>query len=339
MESEFKVDSTKLYQLIYNKLSTTKLDLNQVKEISKHLTYAESIGVSSHGSIRLRYYIKRIKAGGTTSNPEIEISMTSPNTLIIDGKNASGFYVVNLGMEKALELAVDHGIVLVNMKNIGHSGTLSYYLRQATLKNCIAISFVQSDPGVVLPHSNEIFYGTNPFGYGIPTNEGPIIYDGATSQVSWGKILVARLNKQTIPLGWGVDVNGQDTSDPHLVKYLKPMADYKGFALMMLIDTIAGLLSGLKGGLNVSSMSDDLSLGRGLGQTHIIINPAFFGDEQAFKERVSKLLEQLTSLNDLDNQPIKYPGQSSLARFKENEQSGIKLHPKIYNYLVNEERE
>ncbi len=90
-----------------------------------------------------------------------------------------------------------------------------------------------------------------------------------------GKILDARSRHETIPDSWAVDKNGAPTSDPFAVHALLPAAGPKGYGLMMMIDVLSGILLNLPFGRQVSSMYDNLSQGRELGQLHIVINPAF----------------------------------------------------------------
>ena len=58
-----------------------------------------------------------------------------------------------------------------------------------------------------------------------------------------------------LPVGWALDADGQPTSDPAaaLAGTLMPMADAKGSALGLMIDILAGVLSGAEFGGQVLS--------------------------------------------------------------------------------------
>ncbi|MDR8335339.1 ureidoglycolate dehydrogenase, partial [Acinetobacter baumannii] len=100
-----------------------------------------------------------------------------------------------------------------------------------------------------------------------------ITFDMATTVQAWGKILDARSRHESIPDSWAVDKNGAPTTDPFAVHALLPAACPKGYGLMMMIDVLSGILLNLPFGRQVSSMYDNLSQGRELGQLHIVINP------------------------------------------------------------------
>ena len=103
-----------------------------------------------------------------------------------------------------------------------------------------------------------------------------ITLDMATTVQAWGKILHARSKNESIPNTWAVDSNGEPTTDPLDVQALLPIAGPKGYGLAMMVDVLSGILLGLPFGNKVSSMYEDLTAYRRLGQLHIVINPAFF---------------------------------------------------------------
>ena len=185
--------------------------------------------------------------------------------------------VAKNGMEEAIKLARENGIGFVGMRQLGHCGTLSYFLRMATDQNMIALSMCQSDPMVVPYGSAEPYFGTNPIGFAAPcAGRSPIVFDMATTVGAWGKILDARTKNKPIPSTWAVDQNGVPTTDPFAVGGLVAIAGAKGYGLMMMVDILCGSLLGVPFGQNVSSMYADLSAGRDLGQIHLVINPEHF---------------------------------------------------------------
>src|SRR3546814_1422081 len=65
---------------------------------------------------------------------------------------------------------------------------------------------------------------TNPIAIAVPAaGRPPLILDLATSVASLGKILAATRAGQSIPEDWGLDSEGQPTTDPAAVKTLMPM--------------------------------------------------------------------------------------------------------------------
>ncbi|MBX9265128.1 Ldh family oxidoreductase, partial [Klebsiella pneumoniae] len=95
---------------------------------------------------------------------------------------------------------------------------------------------------------------------------------------------------------WAVDKNGAPTTDPFAVHALLPAAGPKGYGLMMMIDVLSGILLNLPFGRQVSSMYDNLSQGRELGQLHIVINPDFFSSSALFRQHISDTMRELSAI-------------------------------------------
>ena len=181
------LNKNELHRLIKNKVMKAGLPEDHADEVANHLSYADSRGVHSHGAVRVEYYAERIAKGGSNTKPNFSFRKTGPCTGIYEGDNAVGMVVAKNGMEEAIKLARENGIGFVGMRQLGHCGTLSYFLRMATDQNMIALSMCQSDPMVVPYGSAEPYFGTNPIGFAAPcAGRSPIVFDMATTVGAWG---------------------------------------------------------------------------------------------------------------------------------------------------------
>lgn len=152
-----------------------------------------------------------------------------------------------------------------------------------------------------------------------------------------GKILDARSRHETIPDSWAVDKNGAPTRDPFAVHALLPAAGPKGYGLMMMIDVLSGILLNLPFGRQVSSMYDNLSQGRELGQLHIVINPAFFSSSALFRQHISDTMRELNAITPAPGfNQVYYPGQNLDINEKNSAVNGIEIVDEIYDYLVSD---
>jgi ureidoglycolate dehydrogenase (NAD+) len=66
----------------------------------------------------------------------------------------------------------------------------------------------------------------------------------STSTVAMGKVMSARDAGQTIPLGWGLDAEGRDTTDPKKLATLLPLGGAKGSGLSFMIECLCSLTVG-----------------------------------------------------------------------------------------------
>lgn len=330
-----RVDKAKLKELMKNKIVRAGLKEEHAEVVSDVLLHADLRGVHSHGAMRVEYYAERIAKGGINADPKMNFEKTGPSTAILDGDNGVGHYFAKTGMDEAIKIAKENGVAIVGVRNISHSGALSYFVQQAANEKMVAISMCQSDPMVVPFGGAEPYYGTNPIAFAAPSSTGKnIIFDMATTVQAWGKVLHARSKNEAIPDDWAVDENGEPTTDPFKVKALVPIAGPKGYGLMMMVDVLAGILLGLPYGKQVTSMYEDLTAYRKLGQLHIVINPEFFGNAEAFLETITNTMKELNEIKPAKGfDRVLYPGEPNDIQQETYEKEGIEIVDDIYDYL------
>lgn len=333
-----KIFRQQLHELITTKLHMAGLTEEHAAGVADVLVHADIRGIHSHGAMRVEYYAERIAKGGLNTNPEFKFNKTGPSTAIFDGDNGVGHVAAKLAMDEAIEMAKEHGIAAVGVRRIGHSGALSYFVRQAAKSGMIGISMCQSDPMVVPFGGSEPYYGTNPIAFAAPSQDGRIMtLDMATTIQAWGKILHARSRHESIPDSWAVDKEGHSTTDPFKVNALLPIAGPKGYGLMMMVDVLSGILLGLPFGNKVSSMYHDLTEYRNLGQFHLVINPAFFTDPDMFKQHISNTMDDLNQIKPAPGfEQVLFPGQNNDLIQEQYEKNGIEMVDDIYEYLISD---
>ncbi len=335
-----KVSENKLKDLMKNKFIKAGLSEEHSEKAAEILTWADARGIHSHGAVRVEYYSERIAKGGININPNFRFEKTGPSSGIYHGENGNGFVAASNAMDEAIKMAKESGIAVVGIKNISHSGSLGYYVEKAAMNDLVAISVCQSDPMVVPYGGSEPYYGTNPIAFSAPTSDKRrVVFDMATTVQAWGKVLHARSKKEPIPDTWAVDENGNPTTDPSKVNALVPAAGPKGYGLMMMVDILSGVMLGLPFGKHVSSMYEDLSKGRDLGQLHIVIDPSRFIDIDMFKENMSTVLDELGESKPAQGvDKVYYPGELGLLRKKKYEETGgIEIVDDIYEYLISDD--
>lgn len=333
-----RVEKKKLHTLMSDKLHKAGLSREHADIVADVLLHADLRGVHSHGAMRVEYYSERIAKGGTNTRPDFKFERTGPCSAVFDGDNAAGHVVAKIGMDHAIEIAKENGVSVVGMRRMGHSGALSYFVEQAADAGLIGISVCQSDPMAVPYGGAEPFFGTHPIAFSCPSADGRnVIIDLAVTVQAWGKILHARSKKEPIPDDWAVDKDGNPATDAAKVAALNHIAGAKGYALAMMVDILSGVLLGLPFGKNVTSMYNDLTEMRMLGQMHIVIDPARFTNKEQFLKDINQLMADLNNVKPAKGvKQVRYPGQGSHERQAEYEKNGIEIVDDIYNYLVSD---
>jgi ureidoglycolate dehydrogenase (NAD+) len=238
--------------------------------------------------------LRRLKAGGARPLP----SSGGPAWALVDGDSALGLLIGVYAMQQAMALAQTAGIAYVGVQNGGHFAALGYYPLLAARAGLIGVSMGNDVPSVVAPNAMRAVLGTNPLAYAIPAGRHPpILLDMALSTVAGGKVYQARMLERPIPDNWIVGLDGQPTTQAELYPEqaaLVPAGSYKGFGLALLVETLAGLLSGAAFTFRIGSwMVVPPDQPTHHGAAFIAIDPAVLGDRAEFLARVDTLIDEI----------------------------------------------
>lgn len=326
----------RLEELISAKLRAAGLDDDAAAFTAHVLAWADARGVHSHGVVRVEYYCERIAKGGLTVPAPLNIESRTPTTHVIDAGNGSGFVAARAATELAIETARQHGVAVVGIRRMGHSGPIGYYSQQAAKAGLVALTLCQSDPMAVPFGGADPFWGTNPIAFACPTGDDrEFLVDMATTVQAWGKVLDARSRGVAIPDTWAVGHDGLPTTNPDDVHGLLPIAGPKGTGLMAMVDILAGPLLGLPFGPHVTSMYADLTAGRELGQLQIVLDPAVFRGDDGFASVIGTMLDELVASRPAQGvDRVRYPGQPEQERYQRSLSEGVEIVDELHEYLI-----
>lgn len=273
-------------------LSTEHADL-----FTDALMAADLRGIPSHGLFRLGIYSRGFLSGNVNPAPRVSESGDASASRLIDGDNGLGLVVGQLAMDRAVELASENGIGMVSVRNSNHSGVLAVHVLRATGAGMVGF-FTSNAPALMAPWgAQEALLSNSPFAYGFPARGGPIVVDMACSAVARGRIRLAALDRQPIPLGWALDAEGNATDDPlaAMEGVVLPMGEYKGSGLAIAHEILATCLSGAVLSMNVPRVflkhgADTLDAWD-VGHLAIAINIEALRPRDAFESDVAELTD------------------------------------------------
>ncbi|MCX7039517.1 MAG: Ldh family oxidoreductase [Spirochaetes bacterium] len=293
------------------------------------LVAADMRGVNTHGINLLRLVSQRVAAGMLALPTRIETLKDDPTTAVLDGNNGLGQVAAcrasGLGVGKAKQA----GLGMVVVRNTNNLGALGYYTAQsASQDGVVAILMTNGNASVAPFGSADPFFGTNPFSIAVPSAEGrALVLDMSASVVARGKIRLAAMSGESIPLGWACDETGEPTTDPKraLKGSLLPLGGPKGSGLAMMIDILSGVLSGSSYGRGLKSFHE-LDGATGVGACFIAIDIGRFVDPGSFARTIGEYVGDIKSLR---KQPgvneILVPGEVERIREEESRRLGIEL--------------
>jgi ureidoglycolate dehydrogenase (NAD+) len=284
-------------------------------------------GIDSHGIARITHYLEKLENGTINKTPNLHLLQTAAATGQLDGDDGHGIVIMTAATDYAVGLAKDAGVGVVGVSNSSHCGAIGLYTRQITEVGMVGIAFTHAD-ALVVPHGgNKPFFGTNPISIAFPTenNDEPICVDMATSIVPWNYMMNAKREGTKVPLGLGVDKQGNDSDVAADIVAVKPMAEHKGYALAFMIDMLCGPLNGMNYGPNMTSMYRDMDKKRKLGSLVIAIDPARFGGRDMIRAVGTAIINQVKTHGD----NVLSPGQPEYISKKERLEKGLPVSETI----------
>lgn len=322
-----KVKIAELERLIIVSLRK-KYSEENARLIADVLLFGQLSGKTSHGIVRLLIGGSSILALNPKKAPKT-VSRGKYSSLII-GNGNPGMLIGPLAMKEVIRLAKESGIGIVGTKGTNSSsGCLSYYLEKIASENLIGIIMAQSPPSTPISGGIEPLFGTNPVSFGIPSEPSPLIFDMATSAISFGALLKAKTLNQKLPPNVAIDKEGNPTTDPATAiegATLPFDNSYKGAGLAMMVEILSGLWSGADfSGLNPAG---------GWGNLFIAISPEILMDPKEFKNKVHLLIKKIKSSKTKVGGKVRIPGENTInTRNKSFELGVIDIEDNLYHAL------
>jgi uncharacterized oxidoreductase len=272
--------------------------------VARSLVSADLRGHSSHGIRLLPKYIDRV--GGDAQNridptarPQVE-KRTGPRALV-DGDDAYGRVVGQDATDLAIELASEHGLAVVGIRDGNHLGRMGEWAEMAAEAGLLTLTFVKAEASHVAPvGSADRRLSTNPIAAGIPTFDAldfPVVLDMATSVAAGGKIWERQQTGLDLPEGWVVDADGEPTTSATGYDRgegaLRPLggstAGHKGFGLAV----VAELVGALVGNGVVAGERDHVPFNNAVGL--VAIDPTWFTQRATIESRLRTFTEYVRS--------------------------------------------
>jgi LDH2 family malate/lactate/ureidoglycolate dehydrogenase len=284
---------------------------------------SELRGYDDHGAIMIQFYAGWVRCGEVDPRARLETVHETPGTALLEGHRADGVTSATAAMRLAMTKARSVGIGCVSLRHTGHFVAGAPYVELAAREGFIGIACANSNNLMAPPGSNTRVLGTNPLAVGLPAaTQEPVIFDMATSAIAGGKIRMLGLAGQPVPSGILLDAVGAPTTvaDDYLQRggSILPLggehALHKGFGLSMLVDALAGVLSGAGFAMTAGTGPDK----EGEGRFFLAIDPGAILPGDAFARRMDEQIAQIKGAARLPGvEEILVPGERGLRRRRE----------------------
>jgi len=289
-------------------------------------------GVYSHGVNRFPRFVRALRNG--IVDPQATPVLISQFGALErwDGCLGPGMLNAYQCMERAIALSGAHGIGCVALANTNHWMRGGNYGWQAADAGVIGICWTNTMPNLPPWGASDPRLGNNPVIIAVPRREGHLVLDMAMSQFSYGAIESYRLKGQMLPVPGGFTVEGELTSDPAAIERSYrplPIGYWKGSGLALMLDLLAGVLSG---GKTTHELPSDPERETRLSQVFIAINPNSIGPPERVNALADAVVEDLHRAKS-SGAPVRYPGEQVLKTRSENLARGIPVNASIWRDL------
>lgn len=301
------------------------------------LVSADLSGVDSHGVARLRRYVEGLHSGDIDRSARPQIVVDAGGVCVVDAHNGLGQPALCMAVDTAVERAMVYGVGAVAVRRSNHIGIASWFAERAVQRGMFAFVTTNAVPQVAPVGTNEPMFGTDPICYAVPSDDGPICFDGATSTVSRGKL--EQLDREGKPMlsGWALGPDGHCSTDiPRVVAGLKARAgfaltpvgglgqDYgghKGSGLALLVELLCGPLAGAQWSRHTYAGAE-----AELGHFVLCLNISSLGDADMITTEVSRLASEVRGAKPAGpTGAVRMPGDRRRHQRQERSERGIPL--------------
>ncbi|CAJ91814.1 L-lactate dehydrogenase [Cupriavidus necator] len=249
-----KISLTSARQLARDILAAQQVPADIADDVAEHLVESDRCGYISHGLSILPNY--RTALDGHSVNPQgrAKCVLDQGTLMVFDGDGGFGQHVGKSVMQAAIERVRQHGHCIVTLRRSHHLGRMGHYGEMAAAAGFVLLSFtnVINRAPVVAPFGGRVArLTTNPlcFAGPMPNGRPPLVVDIATSAIAINKARVLAEKGEPAPEGSIIGADGNPTTDASTMfgehpGALLPFGGHKGYALGVVAELLAGVLSG-----------------------------------------------------------------------------------------------
>ncbi len=289
-------------------------------------------GVESHGLNRVPRFVTYVQNGWIDMEATPELVGAKGAVENYDGHMGIGIINALFCTDRAVQLAKEHGIGCVALKNTTHwmrGGTYAWRMADA---GYAGLCWINSESCMPLWGSDECGVGNNPFCMAIPRDDGNIVLDMAMSQYAYGKMGVYRLAGEQLPYPGGFDKDGNLTCDPGAIEESMralPIGYWKGSGMAICLDLAAAVMANGLAGSDLNA-GESGSCG-GCCQIFIAYDPYLFGTKEEIQDKVNRPVDAAHATHpDHEGGSVSLPGERTVKTRKKSMEEGVSVDEAVW---------
>lgn len=295
MSDTTRMSLAEIEALAYDALVAVGTSDTAARAMAVATAATEADGVASHGLAYIPIYAEHVTCGKVNGAATPIVTQPKPAYIQVDAQNGFAHTAIDAGLTPLCDAARNNGIAALAIDQSYNCGVLGYHTYRIAKAGLIGIGFTNAPASIAPSGGRTPVVGTNPFSIAVPGGDEPaILIDQSASAIAKSEIMKHAREGKPIPVGWALDADGRDTTDPEraLKGSMMPSGGYKGVGVAILVEVLAAALSGGNLGTQASPFSGPVGGPPATGQFFIAIDPSTGRD--GFNGRIATLVASIT---------------------------------------------
>ncbi|MCT2530647.1 Ldh family oxidoreductase [SAR92 clade bacterium H921] len=327
--SDLKMTEAEIQQLVADCLVANGCNQENAAALGRTIASAERDGSASHGLFRMPGYIASLRSGKVNGNAVPKVTRISPAVVKVDGDHGYAPLALEKGREALIEAARENGIAAMALVNVHHFAALWVEVEPIAEAGLAAMAFTTYKPAVVPAGARTPLFGTNPMCFGWPRGDKPpLVFDQASASMARGEVMIAARDGHAVPLGTGVDAEGNSTTDAQKIidgGALLPFGGHKGSTIAMMIELLVAGLTGMDFSYEAQKNDNNDGGPPNGGEFMLAIDPNRFGDAENWLSHSEAFLECLAGMEGAH-----MPGNRRYANRAKSASDGISIAENVH---------
>jgi (2R)-3-sulfolactate dehydrogenase (NADP+) len=268
------------------------------QQVARAVRVAEANGNRICGLYYVDSYCSQLRNGRVFGDVKPVVNTDRPGAVRVDAKFGFAQAAFAAGFDATVASARANGTAALSIEHSHTCTSLGYFTEQFAEVGLLALGATNSTARVSPPGGSVPILGTNPMAMAVPARDGGVAFqfDYSTSAVALGKITMAAAASEAIPLGWAVDADGNETTDPNeaLKGSLLSAGGYKGYGLGLMVEVLAGALTGSLMSSQIPPLKAPEGPHHDIGQFYLVIDPTGFSGD-GFWDRLDLISEAVNA--------------------------------------------
>lgn len=285
-----------LHTLATDTLTSAGANPEAASTTARSLVLADASGLTSHGVSRIPLYCAHLRHERVDGAARPILLASRGATCVIDAADGLAYPACDLAVFEAINRAREFGIGLAAVVRSNHFGVAAQHLEAVATAGMVGLALGNSPAAIAPWGGKKPLFGTNPIAAIFPRRDTPpLVIDLSLSEVARGKLLVAKQNKQPIPLNWALDAAGNPTDDPEagLHGSMLPTGGVKGAMLALWVELLIGAVAGAAFAFEADSFFSETGNRARLGQLFLAIDPGALAGLDSYHGRVETLVDAM----------------------------------------------